>query len=619
MGLSQVLSTSMSGLRAAQTGMSLVASNVANAQTPGYIKKSIVQTTTGGTGVGTGVRVTAINRELDVYLQKQLRTETAGDAYAETRALFYQRLQQVYGEPGTAASLESVYNAFEQSLSTLTASPDSVAAQSTVIGAAQALAQQLNSMTRDIQRLRGDAEHMLSDAVGTANNAMRQIGTINQQLATMDGTDAASAALLDQRDAYIDELSRLMDINVVRTDKNQISIFTNSGIQLVGSQASTLSFDPHGTLNAGAQWSADPTESGVGTLKLVLPNGGEYDLIANGSIRSGGIAALIEMRDTVLVEAQNQIDALAAGLARALSDKETIGTAVTAGPQNGFEIDVGALKAGNTLNLSYFDTTTMQERSVTIVRVDDPSVLPLQSEAYGFNGDVVGIDFSGGPGSVASQLNAAFNGRFDFSNPSGDTLRVLDGGSGGTAQLTGLSSRHTVTGLSDGGPELPFFLDSHVPYTGAATSAGGQMVGFAGRIQVNADLVNDPSRLVAYASSTPVGDATRPDFLHQRLINAHVDFAPNTGLGSSGQPYKATVATFMQQVLSLQGEAAAHADNLAQGQKVVVNALKVRFTETSGVNIDAEMAALITLQTAYSANARVMSVAREMIDTLLRM
>ena len=74
----------------------------------------------------------------------------------------------------------------------------------------------------------------------------------------------------------------------------------------------------------------------------------------------------------------------------------------------------------------------------------------------------------------------------------------------------------------------------------------------------------------------------------------------------------------MQQMLSLQGEAAAHAGNLAEGQKVVVNALQERFSETSGVNIDAEMAVLITLQTAYSANARVLTAAREMIDTLLR-
>ena len=111
MSLSQVLSTSMSGLRAAQTGMSLVASNVANAQTPGYIKKSVVQSTTGAGGTGAGVRVEAINRELDVYIQRQLRTETAGGAYAETRAHVLPATPAGSTAcPDRPASLESVYN-----------------------------------------------------------------------------------------------------------------------------------------------------------------------------------------------------------------------------------------------------------------------------------------------------------------------------------------------------------------------------------------------------------------------------------------------------------------------------------------------------------------------------
>ena len=40
---------------------------------------------------------------------------------------------------------------------------------------------------------------------------------------------------------------------------------------------------------------------------------------------------------------------------------------------------------------------------------------------------------------------------------------------------------------------------------------------------------------------------------------------------------------------------------------------------SSGVNIDEEMSNLITLQTAYGANARVMTAVRDMIDTLMKM
>ena len=91
MSLTQALATAVSGLRASQTGMSIVASNVANAETPGYVRKTPTQITTAAGAVGVGVRVAAINRELDQYIQRQMRVESSGAAYAGLRAEFYSR------------------------------------------------------------------------------------------------------------------------------------------------------------------------------------------------------------------------------------------------------------------------------------------------------------------------------------------------------------------------------------------------------------------------------------------------------------------------------------------------------------------------------------------------
>ena len=71
-------------------------------------------------------------------------------------------------------------------------------------------------------------------------------------------------------------------------------------------------------------------------------------------------------------------------------------------------------------------------------------------------------------------------------------------------------------------------------------------------------------------------------------------------------------------MISQQGEAAATADSLQQGQEVVVNSLQQRFADQSNVNIDEEMANLLKLQTAYGANARVLSTVRDMLDMLLQ-
>ena len=174
---------------------------------------------------------------------------------------------------------------------------------------------------------------------------------------------------------------QLMDINVIQGDHNQVTLFTNSGIQLVGIEASHLSFDAQGSMTASAQWSADPSQRTVGTLVLKGPNGGDVDLISNKSIRSGEIAAYLEMRDQVLVEAQAQLDEIAAAMARALSDRTVGGTAATSGAQSGFDIDLAGLLNGNSVRLTYTDTGTNTQHTVTLVRVDDPAALPLPDTA----------------------------------------------------------------------------------------------------------------------------------------------------------------------------------------------------------------------------------------------
>ncbi len=103
------------------------------------------------------------------------------------------------------------------------------------------------------------------------------------------------------------------------------------------------------------------------------------------------------MRDDVLPQAQNQLDALAAQMSSALSDTTTAATPVTVGANNGFDADISGLSNGNTIQLSYTDGNNVQH-SVTIVRVDDPTALPLPNTATANPNDtVIGVNFSGGP------------------------------------------------------------------------------------------------------------------------------------------------------------------------------------------------------------------------------
>jgi flagellar hook-associated protein 1 FlgK len=229
MGLSQALAAAVSGLHANQAGLSIVAGNVANANTPGYVRKTINQVAVADSGVNIGVRVGDVQRQLDAFVQKQLRTENAGAAYADLRSNFYDQLQQIYGQPGADTSLDSTFNTFMSALQALSASPDDSSARIGVVSSAQLLAQQLNGMSQSVESLREGAESGIANAVGTANTMMQRIAALNTQIAQSDQNDTAKATLMDQRDSAIDQLSQMLDINVVPGLHDQVTVYTSSG------------------------------------------------------------------------------------------------------------------------------------------------------------------------------------------------------------------------------------------------------------------------------------------------------------------------------------------------------------------------------------------------------
>jgi flagellar hook-associated protein 1 FlgK len=622
MSLSSALATAIAGLHTNQAALSIVSSNIANAQTPGYVSRTLNQIEVAGSNSDSGasVRTMGVNRQLDRYLQTQLRTETSAGAYADQMSNVLAQLQSVYGNPGGAGTLETAFNNFTSALQALSANSGAQSARSLALSTAQSLALNLNTATQGVQALRSNAEQDIAASVLRANNAMTQIAKLNSQLQSLQPGDNTGATLEDQRDSAIKDLSELMDIRVVTDNANVATVYTTSGLQLVGIQASQLTFNSQGTLNASSLWNSNPALSTAGSLMLTLGNGSNVDLIATNSVGSGRLGADLKLRDTVLVQAQTQLDQLAATLASSLSDQTTAGTAVTSGSQAGFDLDLSNVLPGNTVNLTYTDAATNTPHQITIVRVDDPTALPLPNTAASPNDKVIGVNFTGGMASIVAQITAAVgNTNLQFSNPAGTTLRVLDNGSAAVS-VNAASTTTTVSGLTSGNPQLPVFTDGSTLYTGVITGRGTQLTGFAGRISVNSALASDPSRFVVYNTSplTTAGDTTRSDYLYTQLTSGLFTYSPQTGLGSRTSPLKGTLPNYLQQFLNLQANAADSAQQVAQGQDVVVNTLQQKFNATSGVNIDAEMANLIALQNIYGANAHVMAVAQTMMQTLMQ-
>ena len=616
MGLSSALATAMSGLRSTQASLSIISSNVANTQTPGYVAETANQIEVASGGYGSTVTTTGVNRALDVFVQNQLRTETSGGGYADQMANILGQLQSVYGTPGGNGTLETALSNLTTALQALSNNAGSHSAQAVALSSAQALAQQLNTTTQGIQTLRTNVDQDIGNSATQANAYMSQIAQINTQLQGLKPTDPQAATLMDQRDSAINGLSKLVDIRVTTDTSNQTNVFTNSGMQLVGQGlASSFIYNSPGAISATSLYNANPALSGVGSLNLRLPNGALVDAVANNIVTSGQIAADLKLRDQTLPQAQTQLDQLAATLSSSLSDITTAGTAVT-GPPAGFSVNPSNLAAGNTINLTYSNGVTNAQQQVTIVNVADPTALPLKNPANA-NPLYVGVDLSAPVGTVAAQLNLALASSGLQFSASGSMLNVVGSGS---ATVSSASTTTTTSSLASGNPQLPLFTDGNTLYTGQITGRGSQMTGLAERISVNPAVVADSSKLSVYNTSpvTPAGDTTRSDFLFTQLTSANFSYSPATGLGSASQPFKGTISSYLQQFNSQQSNAATLAKQLQQGQSVVVSTLQQKFNSTSAVNIDTEMANLIAVQHTYAANAHIMTIVQSMMNSLLQ-
>ncbi|TPG51936.1 hypothetical protein EAH89_19485 [Roseomonas nepalensis] len=203
-----------------------------------------------------------------------------------------------------------------------------------------------------------------------------------------------------------------------------------------------------------------------------------------------------------------------------------------------------------------------------------------------------------------------------------------------------LAARFDAQGLrlfTDGTGAVP---DPATPY------ATGGWMGFAHAIGVNPAVSADPSLLrdgthavaggaggaTAFTpnpSGGPAGFTTLIDRVLDRSLGAdaapgspHPAFA-TTGLGPDGLLTSrlrpgATLAEQASQVVAAQTALRPEAEEAGKASSDLLGSLETRFAARSGVDMDKELAAMLTLQTAYSANARIISVVQTMYDTLLQ-
>lgn len=630
MGLLSSLQNAVSGLTVNQAQMSLISRNVANAGTVGYTRRVLTTQETSALGITAGaVREVSVNRVLDQLLQKQMRTESGGASYSAELADYLKRVDSLFGQPGSDAGINTIFSKFSTAIQTLATDPASSTARQNALVNAQSLASTLNTLSENVQLMRGEIEAKIADQAEEVNTLLEGIGQTTKKLNEISDS-ATRQGLLDERDKYIDKLSTYFDLRVFDNGTGNFNIYTSAGGPLfIEGRNLKLQFDERFAVSADSLYNQNAAQSGLGHLMITDPIGGAVDLNRNGLIKSGSFAALFELRDNILVETQAQLDEFAAALATSLGDRTISGTAATVGAQTGFDLDLNALQSGNVVTLEYTQQPAGTKQKVSLIAVNDPTALPLAAGATADPNDIeFGIDFSGGMAAAIAAIGTALasapgGAGFTVNNLGAGVIQVLDDGAGNTLDVNKLSARATVTALTDQGTALPFFVDGNAGsqiYTGSFDT-GPQKRGFSTGIRVNPALLADPSRLVVYQtvpSTTSTGDPTRPSFLRDQIQSWETDFTPAISLTGSTAVYHGTAGQFLDRVIATQSQAASNARSLADGQEVVLSTLRERAADVSGVNTDQELSDLVQVQNIYAANARIVAAVRDMFDALLR-
>ena len=214
------LSIASSGLFAAQRALDITGHNISNVNTRGYSRQRLNQAAqdpmsiVGGQGqLGLGVKMQFISQVRDEMLDIKYRTEVNTLGEWEEKYNSISQIEAIFNEP-TDTGIRKVMDNFFEGLNSLSKDPSSPTTRAVFIQSAVALAQNFNHMTDNFEKMIRDANEEVESSVRSINSMGSQIARLNKQIleAELDGSRAND--LRDARNLLIDDLSKLVDIQV---------------------------------------------------------------------------------------------------------------------------------------------------------------------------------------------------------------------------------------------------------------------------------------------------------------------------------------------------------------------------------------------------------------------
>lgn len=620
----------LSGLAAAQAGMTTTSENIANVNTPGYSREATVQATadpifTGGGFLGSGVDVTTITRSYNQYQQQELVQAQAGSSQLDTA---YSQVQQIDNMLGTGTgTLSSALSTFFNSAQTLASNPTDEAARQTFLSNAQGLVQSLNGMGSQLQQLATSNDQQIGQTVTAVNGLAQQIAALNEQITNANGASSGQQpnALLDQRDSLVQQLNQDIGATTITHPDGSIDVFVGNGQPLVvGNTANSLTTVPS---------AADPTQ-----LQLGVQEAGTTLLIGSSQVSGGSLAGLLQFRDQSLIPAQNAVGRIAINLAAAVNAQNELGQdqngnpgaalfstgspQVTAASTNTGTATVsatitnpGQLTTDNyrlqMVGGQYVVTDLTTQSSQTYASLPQTIAgVTISATAGMANGDSFTIDPTIN-GATQLQMATSDPSAIAVASPVQANVAVSNSG---TAAVAGIAATSQNANLTE-----PVTLDFHV--AGGVTTydvvdTGSGTVLSAGNSYTAGTPITYNGWSLSLSGTPADGDsvAVTPNTVGNTdntnaLALANLQNAPVIGSLSLPAAYQQLVGSIGTQTQQLQSTSQAQDNVLTQAQSAR--------DSTAGVNLDEEAANLLKYQQAYQASSQMIATANSMFASII--
>lgn len=304
------LNIAYTGLLASNAAMNTTSNNIANVQTEGYSRQQVTQQAANALRVfqtygcaGAGVETLAIERVRDEFYDGRFWDNNAQLGEYDMKQYYMQQLETYFDDDGKSTGFKTIFDQLMiTGMQALLKDPNSATAKSQFVGYAGALTEYFNGMAGNLEKVQKDINQEIKLKVDQINSLAGEIASLNKQINTIELAGTKANELRDRRTLLIDELSKIVDVEVKETpiiDANNENRETGANrymVKIAGGQMLVDGSDYNG-LECVARTSYEKVNQTDidGLYEVYWADGQKFNLY-NASM-GGDLAGLIQMRD----------------------------------------------------------------------------------------------------------------------------------------------------------------------------------------------------------------------------------------------------------------------------------------------------------------------------------